>query len=245
MAVPTSRNEFKNFVMRKIGAPVIQINVADEQVDDRIDEAISFWNDYHYNGFEHIYIKHLVTEGEITQGYIEIPDEVLGVTRIFNIGSSISMGGGMWNVQYQYVLNNMSELTNGSISNFWMYMQNIEFVQEWMVGVPIIRYNRHVNRLHIDDKDLTEGMWIVIEAYSTVSQDDFYRMWSDRWLQNYAAVLIQEQWGLNLGKFTGMQLMGGVQFNAAEILANARADRQRMEEEAISGLQPLVYNFIG
>lgn len=83
MAVPTSRNEFKNFVMRKIGAPVIQINVADEQVDDRIDEAISFWNDYHYNGFEHIYIKHLVTEGEITQGYIEIPDEVLGVTSIF------------------------------------------------------------------------------------------------------------------------------------------------------------------
>lgn len=245
MATPTSRAEFKNFIMRKIGAPVIQINVAEEQVDDRIDEAVSFWTDYHYNGSEMIYVKHQLTEAEVASREIELTENFIGAVRIFNIGSSISMGGGMWNVQYQYVLNNMSELTNGSISNFWMSMQNIEFVQEWLVGIPLIRYNRHRNILQIDDGDLIAGQWIIIEGYGVIDPDTYYRMWSDRWLQNYAAVLVQEQWGINLTKFSGMQLMGGVQFNGENILANARADRQRLEEEAIGGLQPLVYNFIG
>lgn len=239
MAVPTSRQQFKEYIMRKLGHPVIQINVADEQVEDRIDEALNFFADFHYNGSEHVYLKHLMTEAEVAQGYVEIPEEMLGVTRIFDIGSSISMGGGMWNVQYQYVLNNMSELTSGSISNFWMAMQNIAFVQEWMVGKPLIRYNRHVNRLMIDDIDAIADHYIVIDGYAVINPDDYSRIWSDRWLQNYATVLVKENWGDNLTKFSGVQLMGGVQFNGERILSDAQTRRAQMEEEAISSLQPL------
>lgn len=247
MAKPTTRKEFKEYCLRKIGAPVIQINVADEQVEDRIDEALSFWNDYHYNGSEHIYLKHKLTQEDIDNGYITVPERLLGVSRIFEINSSISTGSGMFNVTYQFVLNNLNDLTGYSIQNYYMTMQSIRFMQEWLVGWPMIRYNKHVNKVYLDmTKDkLSPDHYLIVEAYDIIDGSEYADIWSDRWLQNYASVLIREQWGLNLTKFTNMQLVGGVQFNGDQILSDATAERKEMEQEAINSLQPLVYNFMG
>ena len=101
--------------------------------------------------------------------------------------------------------------------------------------------------MHIDNtKDRwTVGTYIIVEAYDIIDPDEYADVWSDRWLQNYASALVREQWGLNLTKFTNMQLVGGVSFNGEQILAEARAEREKMEEDAISNLQPLTYNFIG
>ena len=247
MAQPASRNEFKDYILRKIGAPVIQINVSDEQVEDRIDEAVSFWRDYHYNGSQLVYIKHQITAADVTNGYIQLPENLLGIQKVFDLDNSISTGTGIFNVQYQFVLNNLSDITGYSIQNYWMTMSHIEFLQEWLVGRPLVRYNKHVNKLYIDaDKSrLVEGNWIIIEAYDIIDPDSYSDVWSDRWLQNYASVLVREQWGLNLTKFTNMQLVGGVSFNGEQILNDARQERQQMEEDAIRSLQPLTYNFIG
>lgn len=247
MAQPTSRTEFKEWVLRKIGAPVIQINVSDEQVEDRIDEAIDFWRDYHYNGSQLIYLKHQVTQDDIDNGYIALPERLLGISGIFNLESSISTGGGIFNVQYQFVLNNLEDITGYNVSNYYMAMSHLEFLQEMLVGKPMVRYNKHVNRLYIDaDKSaLTVGNYVIVEAYDIIDDASYNDVWTDRWLQNYASALIREQWGLNLTKFEGMQLVGGVTFNGANILAEAREDRLRMEEEAIQSLQPLTHNFIG
>jgi hypothetical protein len=247
MAAPTSRSEFKDFVMRKIGAPVIQINVADEQVEDRIDEAVSFWNDYHYNGSEHVYLKHQLTQENIDGGYIDVPENIIGAPRVWDLGSSLSAGTGMFNVTYQFVLNNVHTFAGGGLQDYYMSMQNIQFMKEILVGTPLIRYNRHVNRLQLDHnmKTLEVGRFIIIEAYAVIDGEEIYRMWNDRWLQNYASALIREQWGRNLTKFIGMQLVGGVQFNGEAILSEALIERQKMEEEAIGSLQPLTYGFIG
>jgi len=247
MAQPTSREDFKDYILRKIGAPVIDINVADEQVEDRVDEAVSFWRDYHYNGSQMVYLKHQITEADKENGYIPLPQGLLGISKIFDMDTSISTGTGMFNVNYQFVLNNIQDMTSYSMQNYYMTMQHIEFMNEILVGKQMIRYNKHVNKLHIDtdNKSWVVGNYIVVEAYDVVNPDEYADVWGDRWLQNYAAVLVREQWGLNLTKFTQMQLVGGVQFNGEQILAEARADRERMEEEAIRALQPLTYNFIG
>jgi len=248
MAIPTTRQEFTEFCLRKIGAPVIQINVSEEQVDDRIDEALSFFNDYHYNGSEHVYLKHQITQENIDNGYIEIPPGSLelGVVKIFNLSSSISSGTGIFNVSYQFVLNNLDSITGYTVQNYYMTMQHLQFLQEVLVGVPIIRYNRHVNKLHVDMDwgKLAIGDYIIVEGYDPVD-GDYADVWNDRWLQRYASALIREQWGLNLTKFNNMQLVGGVQFNGEQILSEARDERQKMEEEAIGSLQPLVFNFTG
>ena len=247
MAQPQSREEFKDYILRKIGAPVIQINVSEEQVEDRIDEAVSFWRDYHYNGSQLVYLKHQITQEDKDNGYITLPERLLGISKIFNLGASLSMGSGMFNAQYQFVLNNLSDITGYSIQNYWMTMSHVEFLQEWLAGKSILRYNKHVNKLYIDGKmNLLEiGHYVIVEAYDIIDPDAYSDVWSDRWLQNYASVLVREQWGLNLTKFTNMQLVGGVSFNGEQILSEARAEREKMEEEAIRSLQPLTYNFIG
>ena len=246
MAQPTTRDEFKDWILRKLGAPVIQINVADEQVDDRIDEAVDFWRDYHYNGSQLVYLKHQITQDDIDNGYVTLPSQLLGISGIFNLNTSISAGSGIFNVQYQFVLNNLEDITGYNITNYYMAMQHMEFLQEMLVGKPMIRYNNHVNKLFIDGSTaMTVGNFIIIEAYDVIDADTYSDVWSDRWLQNYSAALVREQWGLNLTKFTGMQLVGGVAFNGEQILAEAREDRLRMEEDAVASLQPLNYNYIG
>lgn len=247
MAQPTSREEFKDYILRKIGAPVIEINVADEQVEDRIDEAVSYWRDYHYNGSQLVYLKHLLTEDDKENGYIPLPERLLGISKIFNISSSIASGSSIFNVQYQYVLNNLEDVVGYDLQHYYQSMQYLEMLQEILVGQPLVRYNKHINRLYIDiDKELlVPGEYIVIEAYDIIDPDTYSDVWGDRWLQNYASALIREQWGLNLTKFTNMQLVGGVSFNGEQILSEAREDRRQMEEDAVQNLQPLTYNFIG
>lgn len=247
MALPASREEFKDYVLRKIGAPVIQINVSDEQIEDRIDEAISFWRDYHYAGSQLVYLKHQLTQTDIDNGYIELPPQLLGVVRIFDLSSSLSTGSGMFNVTYQFVLNNISDIVGYNVQHYYMSMQHIQFLQEVLVGRPLVRFNRNINRLYIDvTKDLlVPGEYVIIEAYDIIDGETYTDVWNDRWLQNYASALIREQWGLNLTKFTNMQLVGGVQFNGEQILSEAKADRKEMEDNAIQSLQPLTYNFIG
>lgn len=250
MAQPTTRSEFKEYCLRKLGHPVIQINVSDEQIEDRVEEALSFWNDYHYNGSELVYLKHRLTQQEIDQGYVDLSNtehaKLLGVVRVFDIFSSISTGTGMFNVNYQFVLNNLQDLTGYSIQNYYMTMQHLRFIQEWLVGWTMIRYNKHNNRIYLDltKSKLSEGYYLIIEAYEPLD-DTNPDIWGDRWLQNYATVLIKEQWGSNLTKFVNMQLVGGVQFNGEQILADARDERKTMEEDAITSLQPMVYNFSG
>ena len=247
MALPATRSEFKDYVLRKIGAPVIQINVSEEQVEDRIDEAISFWRDYHYDGSQMVYLKHALTQAEIDQGYITVPENMLGVTRVFDLGSSISSGTGLFNVQYQFVLNNINDIAGYNIQHYYMSMSHLQFLQEILVGKPHIRYNRHVNRLYIDGKKklLAAGTYVIIEGYDIIDGETYSDVWQDRWLQNYTSALVREQWGLNLTKFTNMQLVGGVQFNGEQIVSEAKADRKEMEENAIASLQPLTYNFVG
>lgn len=247
MVKPTDKKSFKEYCLRKLGHPVIQINVSDEQIDDRVDEAISFWNDYHYNGSEHVYLKHQLTQIDIDNGYIEVPERLLGVTKIFDVNSSISTGTGMFNVNYQFVLNNIQDMTGYSIQNYYMTMQHLRFIQEWLVGWPMIRYNKHINKLYLDMtmSKLAPGNYIMIEAYDIIDPVLYADMWNDRWLQNYATVLIKEQWGSILSKFPNMQLIGGISFNGDQILASAVEERRLLEEQAINSLQPLIFNFTG
>jgi len=247
MAQPTTRQQFKDWVLRKLGAPVIDINVSDEQIDDRVDEAVDYWRDYHYNGSQLVYMKHQITQENKDNGYIDLPTGILGISGIFNMQSSISTGSGIFNVQYQFVLNNLEDITGYNITNYYMSMSHLEFLQEMLVGKPMIRYNKHVNKLFLDTDPglIVVGEYIIIEAYDVIDPATYSDVWGDRWLQNYATALVKEQWGANLTKFTGMQLVGGVTFNGEQILSDAREERRLMEEEAVNNLQPLSYNYIG
>lgn len=246
MAQPTTRKEFKEWCLRKLGKPVIEINVDSDQVDDRVDEALSYYWDYHFDGTEKTYLKHQITQDDIDNKYIPVPENIIGTINIFNLGSTLT-GSGMFNVQYQFVLNNLHEFVNYNLTNYYMSMQYLQFMEEILVGRQPIRYNRHVNRLHIDtdwDK-LTVGNYIVAECYSIVDPNVYADVWKDRWLQNYATAKIKYQWGSNLTKFSGMQLPGGVSFNGEQILNDARDEIQQLEADMLTSYSLPVMDMIG
>lgn len=247
MAQPTTRAEFKEWCLRKLGKPVIEINVDQDQADDRIEEALAYWADYHFDGVEKTYMKHQVTADDVTNKYITIPEEIIGVVNIFPLSTSLVTSSGMFNVQYQFVLNNIHEFSSYSLTNYFMTMQHLQFMEQMLTGAQPIRYNRHVNKLHIDAdwSKINEGEYIIVEAYQVLDPLVYTDVWKDRWLQNYATAKIKYQWGSNLTKFTGMQLPGGVQFNGEQILSDAKEEIQRLEEDVITSYSIPVHDLIG
>ncbi len=178
MAV-TSREEFKEYCLRKLGKPVIEINVDDDQVEDRIDEALKYYWDYHFDGTEKVYYKHLVTASDISNKYITLPENIIGAVRIFDIGNYMSVNN-IFNIRYQIALNDLYTLTYQSMVPYYMAFQHIQMLEQLLVGQQPIRFNRHTDKLYIDVDwtKIVEGYYLVIEAYQVVDPETYSTMFS-------------------------------------------------------------------
>lgn len=234
MALPTNKAEFKQYCYRQLGAPVVEINVDDDQADDRIEEALRYYWDYHFDGSEKIFYKHQVTEQDKENKYITMPENIIGVINLFDLGSALGTNN-LFNIRYQIALNDLYTLTSVSMTPYYMAMQHIQFLEYLLVGRQPIRYNRHSNKLHLDmDWDrLSIGQFIIVEAYEVIDPVVYTDAWSDRWLLRYASCLIKQQWGTNLKKFDGMKMPGGLTFNGQKIYEEATQERQTLENEMI------------
>lgn len=231
MALPTSRTEFKRFCLSRLGAPVIKVNVADEQVEDRIDYALRKFMDYHFDGVSMIYYKHLITEADIANKYITMPENVIGAINIFPIGGGIG-GTGMFSVQYQIALNDLYTYTSQPMLPYYTAMYNLQSMEQLLVGQKPLRYNRYKNQLHVDMNwnTVTAGQFLIVEAYEVVDPNEYTRVWQDSWLMQYTTAQIKEAWGTNLSKFNGLALVGGVGFDGLRILNEARDEILRLEQ---------------
>ena len=247
MAVPTSRTEFKSYCLRSLGYPVIEINVDDDQIDDRIDEALKYWWDYHFDGTEKIYYKHQITSTDRTNKYITLPDNIIGAVNLFSIGDPSIRSDDLFNIRYQIALNDLYTLTSVSLVPYYMAMQHLAVIQELLVGRQPIRYNRHRNILYIDMdwNTVNDGEWLLVEAYQIVEPDTYTDAWGDRWLLQYATALIKRQWGNNLKKFDGMQMPGGLTFNGQKIYDEAIEEINKLEDEMINSYSLPVMDMIG
>lgn len=246
MAIPTTRAAFKENCLRRLGKPVIEINVDDDQVEDRIDEALRYFWDYHFDGADKIYYKYEITDNDKTNKYITMPDNIIGVVNLFPIGQSLNTNN-LFNIRYQIALNDLYTLTSVSMVPYYMALTHVQFLEQFLVGQQPLRYNRHMNRLYIDmDWSIVNtGDFIVVEAYQVVDPAVYSDAWSDRWLLRYASCLIKQQWGQNLKKFQGMQLPGGLTFNGQQIYNEATQERADLEKEMIYSYSLPVTDMIG
>jgi len=246
MAIPATRNEFKEYCLRRLGKPVIEINVDDDQVDDRIDEAFLYFSDYHFDGNEKTYYKYKVTSTDITNKYITMPDNIIGVVNLFPIGQGLNTNN-LFNIRYQIALNDLYTLTSVSMVPYYMALTHVQFLEQMLVGQQPIRYNRHVNKLYIDTDwtIINVDDYIVVEAYQVIDPNVYVKTWGDRWLARYATCLIKQQWGSNLKKYQGMQLPGGITFNGQQIYDEATQEREELEHEMITSYSLPVTDMIG
>jgi hypothetical protein len=242
----SSRQEFKDKVMRRLGWPVIEVNVSEDQLDDRVDEALRFYWDYSFDGAEREYYKIQVTQEIIDNKYVDLPENIIGVVQLFPLARGI-YSGGMFSVQYQFFLHNAHQIASTTVVPFFQTMQHLSLIQEILVGRVPIRYNRHRNRLHLDmsAERLEVGDWLVVEAHMIVDPNVYPDVWNDRWLLRYASALVEQQWGRNLTKFVGVQMLGGVTLNGDQIWQRATDEVKQLEEEMMGSSAPLSVDFIG
>ena len=246
MAVPTTRAAFKEYCLRRLGKPVIEINVDEDQVEDRIDDALQYYWDYHFDGTEKIYYKHLVTDTDKTNKYITVPDNVIGAVNLFNIADPSIRSDDLFNIRYQIALNDLYTLTSVSMVPYYMVMEHLSLISEMLVGKQLLRFNRHMNRLYIDmDWNSLSNEYLLVEAYQIIDPTEYVDVWKDQWLMRYATALIKRQWGSNLTKFTGMQLPGGLTFNGEKIYNDAVAEITDLEDKMISSYSLPVMDMVG
>jgi len=173
MAKPTTRAEFKTYCLRRLGFPVIEINVDDDQVDDRIDDALAFFNDYHYDGTEKIFMKHRITQEDIDRRWIHCPDAVTFVTNVFPFDDSNSSIN-MFDLRYQLRLHDLYDFTSVSYVSYEMTMQHIQTLNMLFSGKPQFRFNRHQNKLFLDidwSSDREVGEYVIVECYRQLQPD--------------------------------------------------------------------------
>lgn len=254
MAIVTTRTGLEEYCLRKLGFPVIDINVADEQIDDRIDEALEMYQEYHSDATVKTYVKHLVTSTDVTNKYIPISDNILYVTHLFPLRPGSSSSAGMFDIKYQMMLNDMINMNNftGGLNYYTQMQQYLELLNMQLTGHPQVAYQRRQNRLHIfgdfGTGDIVAGSYLVAEAYATVdpaTTSGAKCIYNDLWLKAYATALIKKQWGSNLMKFEGMTLPGGVMLNGRQIYDDASIEIQQLDEKLRLEFETPIDLFVG
>lgn len=173
MAKPVSRTQFKNYCLRRLGWPVLQINLDDDQIDDRIDDALQFFNDYHFDGVEKMYMKHQITQADINRKWIYCPDTVSFVTGIFPFDDSNSSIN-MFDLRYQLRLHDLYDFTSVSYVSYEITMQHIRSLNLLFSGTPQFRFNRKLNKIFLDidwTQDLLVGDYVIVECYRALRPD--------------------------------------------------------------------------
>jgi len=247
MASVTSREQLKDYCFRRLGAPVIEINVDDDQVEDRIDDAFQFYREYHFDAVEKIYLKHQITQQDITNQYITVSNLVVGVERILPF-SNRSDGTNIFSINYQILLNDLYSLMSTNLIYYYQVKQELELINQILVGTKPIRFNRHMNRLYVDMNwtgDVDIGTYIIVECWRILDPDTYTDVYNDMFLKRYCTALIKRQWGENLKKFQGVQLPGGVTINADQIYQDAIAEITQIETEMQSRFELPVDFFTG
>ena len=254
MAVPNTKATLKEYCLRSLGKPVIDINVDDEQVDDRIDEAVQYFCQYHSDGVERMYLKYEVTAADITRmtadtsesvtensvtttwkqgnNFLIVPETVISVVNVFPLSDRANLN--MFDVRYQLRLNDLYDFSSTSIVHYEMTMKHLDFLDHILVGEKPMRFNHLSNKLFLDmdwNNDITAGEFLIFEVFRRLDPTTSTDMFDDLYLKRYTTALIKRQWGQNLSKFNGTAMLGGVTLNGPELFSTAIAEQQKLEEE--------------
>lgn len=232
----TTRQTLIDYCLRKLGEPVIEINVDDDQVNDRIDDALEFYQEFHSDATKRVYVKHQVTQTDVDNGYIPINSSILFARRILPISTS-GTSAGMFDLKYQMMLNDFAFMSTfmGDLAYYTQMKMHLATIDMTLTGLPQIEFVQNEGRLYIfgefEDNDIQIGQWLVVDALQVIDPETFGSVYNDKWLKEYATALIKQQWGANLIKFEGMQLPGGVTMNGRQIFEDGNQEVEKLRAD--------------
>ena len=255
MSKPSTRQGLIDYCLRRLGYPVLEVNVDDDQIDDLIDDSIQYFQERHFDGVERMLLKHEITKenretlktgittttanstvGITTttftesQNFIQLPDHVLGVERVLKMDAS-TISSGMFNIKYQIFLNDLYYYGALDLMNYAMTKTYLEDLSRIITPDTQLRFNKKNHRLYldIDFGKMSDDTFIIIDGYRLLDPSDAPAIYNDFWLKKYATAIIKKQWGMNLIKFNGVLLPGGVQLNGRQIYEDAIKEIEEIE----------------
>jgi hypothetical protein len=237
MTAPNSKTTLIDYCKRRLGEPVIEINVDEQQAEDRIDEALQYYQEFHSDATVKGYMKHQVTQTDIDNEYIPVASDVIQVTKMFALTSSFNSSRNFFDIKYQMMLNDLADFAtfSGDLAYYEQIQQYLSLLDMRLNGHPLVTYSRHQDRLYVHgdfaDADIRLGDFLVAEVYSIVNPTTHTSVFNDMWLKEYSTALIKQQWGSNLIKFEGMQLPGGVSLNGRQIYDDATNELVALREK--------------
>lgn len=239
MASPASRSDLKDYCLRRLGFPVVDINVDEDQLEDRIDDALQVFREYHYDGTEDTYLAHQVTSGDISNNYIQLSDNIIGVQRVFpvsagSVSSTNPQGFNIFDINYQIRLNDFYNLTSSSYTYYVIAKSHLAMLDMVVTGEMPITYNKKVNQLKILASwsgRFVEGSYMVIHCSRVVDPASYSKVYNDLWMKNYCTALFREQWGMNLTKYGNYVLPGGIVIQGDKILSEALVEKEKLLAE--------------
>lgn len=236
MATPDTRDELIDYCLRALGSPVLEINVADEQIEDRVDEGLQWFREYHPDGKRRFYIKHQITQADIDNKYIDLGQDLLTVVRMFRVDMA-SASTNFFDIKYQMRLNDIADLNrfSGDMAYYEQMQQHLSLLDMKLSGEPLITFERQKDRVHFyhDGKDFVIGNYVIFEVYGdldpdTATNSPLNSLWNHKFLKSYTTALIKRQWGQNMSKFEGMQLPGGVTISGRQIYDDAKEEIEQI-----------------
>lgn len=280
MAKPSTRQELIDYCLRKLGAPVLEINVDDDQIDDLVDDAIQYFQERHFDGVERMYLKYKITQNDLDRGrakntngigivtttasstipgygttsfnfyetsnYIQVPDSVIGIEKVFKFDTS-SISGGMFSIKYQLFLNDLYYFNSVELLQYAMtktYLEDIDFL---LTTDKQVRFNKRQDRLYLDIDWGSESKdnWIILDCYRALDPTSFSQVYNDSFLKKYLTALIKKQWGQNLIKFNGVKLPGGIELNGRQMYDDAERELDDLKSRMALEYELPPYDFIG
>ena len=275
MAKPSTRQQLIDYCLRRLGAPVLEINVDDDQIDDLVDDALQYFNERHFDGVERMYLKYQITQDDIDRGrakstngvgivtttgtsgigtfnfyetsnYIQVPDSVIGIEKVFKFDTS-SISGGMFSIKYQLFLNDLYYFNSVELLQYAMVKSYLEDIDFLLTTDKQIRFNKRQNRMYLDIDwgSQSVGNFLVIDCYRILDPNSFTKVYNDSFLKQYLTSLIKKQWGQNLIKFRGVKLPGGIELNGREFYDDAQRELDDLKQRMASEYELPPYDFIG
>lgn len=272
MAQPSTRQEFIDYCLRKLGAPVLEINIAEEQIEDLVDDALQLFNDRCFDGSYSTFLKYQITQEDIDRGtgrppsgpgittytsgsynyyetanYIQLPPHVLGVKKIFKFEGENTLSSGMFSVRYQLFLNDVYHWGSLDLLTYAMTKTYLEDISWLLTTEKQIRFNKRQGRLYLDVdwKSMKVGSYLIIDCDRLMNPSEYSLVWNDYFLKQYATSLIKRQWGQNLIKFQGVKLPGGIEFNGRQLYEDAQREIDALMEKMSSTYELPPLDMIG
>lgn len=257
MAVISTREQLVDYCLRRLGEPVIEVNVDEDQIEDKVDDALQVYREFHSDATQRNYYQYQLTATDIANKYISVPSRIIYVTKMFSASSSFIGSTNMFSFNYQFAMSDFHTLSQGGsgLAYYDQMRSYMELIDMKINGLPIVDFVRRLDKLYlwsdIEDSNLVAGDYICLECYEVVPTPeeientprdsgvlpDVSTVYNDMFMKDFTTALIKEQWGVNLSKFEGMQLPGGVTVNGRQLVEDARQEitelreRMRLEQE--------------